>query len=131
AGHATIQADVAAYPTEPFKGLVDGLPCSSPCQPWSRAGKRLARLDQPLVHQAVEDLARGRDTRAKLLDACLDKRSLLAAEPVRWLHDLRPTWTVMEQVPDVLPLFRQIAEILRGWGYSVWVGILNAADYGV
>jgi DNA (cytosine-5)-methyltransferase 1 len=37
----------------------------------------------------------------------------------------------MEEVPDVLPLFKQYAQYLRAWGYSVWVGILNTADYGV
>lgn len=131
AGHATIQCDVAAYPTEPFRGHATGLIASPPCQAWSRAGKRLALADQPLVHQAVDDLSRGRDARVVLLAACEDERSLLAAEPMRWLYDLRPEWTVMEEVPDVLPLWKQYAEILRGWGYSVWCGELNAADYGV
>jgi len=131
AGHPTIRTDVAAYPTEPFKGRVKGKISSAPCQPWSRSGKGLGLKDQPLVHQAVEDLARGRDTRAKLQAECRDERSLLAAEPMRWLYDLRPEWTAMEEVPDVLPLWRQYAEILRGWGYSAWCGILNAADYGV
>lgn len=37
----------------------------------------------------------------------------------------------MEEVPDVLPLWRQYAAILRAWGFSMWTGILNAADYGV
>jgi DNA (cytosine-5)-methyltransferase 1 len=50
---------------------------------------------------------------------------------MRWLYDLRPEWTAMEEVPDVLPLWQQYAEILRAWGYSVWTGILNAADFGV
>lgn len=131
AGHPTIRTDVAAYPTEPFKGRIKGKISSPPCQAWSRAGKGLGLIDQPLVHQAVEDLARGRDTRAKLRAECRDERSLLAAEPMRWLCDLRPEWTAMEEVPDVLPLWRQYAEILRGWGYSAWCGILNAADYGV
>lgn len=131
AGHPTIRTDVAAYPTEPFKGRIKGKISSPPCQAWSRAGKGLGLIDQPLVHQAVEDLARGRDTRAKLQAECRDERSLLAAEPMRWLCDLRPEWTAMEEVPDVLPLWRQYAEILRGWGYSAWCGILNAADYGV
>lgn len=36
----------------------------------------------------------------------------------------------MEEVPDVLPLWRQYAAVLRAWGFSVWTGILNAADYG-
>lgn len=131
AGYTTIQCDVAQYPTAPFAGKVAGVIASPPCQAWSRAGKGLGLADQPLVHQAAHDLARGRDSRAELLTQCKDPRSLLAAEPMRWLHDLRPEWVAMEEVPDVLSLWRQYAETLRGWGYSAWCGILNAADYGV
>lgn len=131
AGHTVIRCDVSQYPTWPFKGRITGKVDSPPCQAWSRAGKGLGLVDQPLVHQAVEDLARGRDTRAGLRGACKDERSLLAAEPMRWHHDLRPEWIALEEVPDVLPLWKQYAAILRSWGYSVWCGILNAADYGV
>jgi DNA (cytosine-5)-methyltransferase 1 len=135
AGQLTIRTDVAHYPVGPFLGRVVGLIASPPCQAWSMAGKRLGLLDQPLVHQAVADLAAGRDTRERLLGSCRDQRSLLAAEPMRYLHALntvgRPRWAAMEEVPDVLPLWRQYAQILRGWGFSAWVGILNAADYGV
>ncbi|AUH40545.1 DNA cytosine methyltransferase [Streptomyces sp. CMB-StM0423] len=135
AGHLTVRTDVAAYPTWPFPGRTHGLIASPPCQAWSIAGKRLGLVDQPLVHQAVEDLAAGRDTRARLLSACRDERSLLAAEPMRYLHALNtvgePEWIAMEEVPHVLPLWQQYAAILRAWGYSVWAGILNAADYGV
>ncbi|MEU5036593.1 DNA cytosine methyltransferase [Streptomyces rubiginosohelvolus] len=131
AGHTVVRCDVATMPTAPFRGRVKGKVDSPPCQAWSRAGKGLGLKDQAVVHQAVEDLANGRDTRAKLLTACKDPRSLLAAEPMRWHHDLRPEWIAMEEVPDVLPLWRQYAAILRTWGYSVWVGTLNAADYGV
>lgn len=135
AGQLTIRTDVAMYPVWPFLGRTTGLLASPPCQAWSMAGKRLGLRDQPLVHQAVADLARGRDSRAKLLASCQDGRSLLAAEPMRYLHALHsagePEWIVMEEVPDVLPLWRQYAAILRAWGFSVWTGILNAADYGV
>lgn len=131
AGHATIQTDVAAYPTDPFKDRITGLIASPPCQAWSRAGKRGGLADQALVHQAVHDLAHGHDTRAELLAQCKDERSLLAAEPMRWLYDLRPEWVCIEEVPDVLPLWKQYARYLQQWGYSTWVGILNAADYGV
>ncbi|MEV4970616.1 DNA cytosine methyltransferase [Streptomyces scopuliridis] len=131
AGHTVIRCDVAQYPTTPFKSRIKTKVDSSPCQAWSRAGKGLGLLDQPLVHQAVEDLAVGRDTRDKLRAACRDPRSILAAEPMRWHADLRPETILMEQVPDVLPLFQHYGRILRAWGYSVWVGILNAADYGV
>jgi DNA (cytosine-5)-methyltransferase 1 len=131
AGHPVIQCDVAQYPTAPFKGRIKGKISSPPCQPWSRAGKRAGLADQERVQQAVHDLAHGRDTRAELKAACSDERSLLAAEPMRWLYDLRPEWTCMEQVPDVLPLWKQYALYLQQWGYSTWAGILNAADYGV
>ncbi|MFJ8676347.1 DNA cytosine methyltransferase [Streptomyces sp. NPDC093589] len=131
----TICTDVAMYPAGPFLGRTTGLIASPPCQAWSMAGKRLGLLDQPLVHQAVADLALGRDTRQNLLTACQDERSLLAAEPMRYLHALhqhgQPEWIAMEEVPDVLPLWRQYAAILRSWGFSVWTGILNTADYGV
>ncbi|WP_327726130.1 DNA cytosine methyltransferase [Streptomyces europaeiscabiei] len=135
AGQLTIRIDVARYPTWIFSGRILGLIASPPCQAWSMAGKRLGLVDQPLVHQAVADLAAGRDTREQLLGACADERSLLAAEPMRYLHALNtvgePEWVAMEEVPDVLPLWKQYAAILRAWGFSVWVGILNAADYGV
>ncbi|WP_260336189.1 DNA cytosine methyltransferase [Streptomyces sp. EAS-AB2608] len=135
AGQWTIQTDVARYPVWIFSGRVLGLIASPPCQAWSMAGKRLGLVDQPLVHQAVTDLAAGRDTREQLLAACADPRSLLAAEPMRYLHALNavgePEWVAMEEVPDVLPLWKQYAAVLRTWGFSVWTGILNAADYGV
>ncbi|MGA5604035.1 DNA cytosine methyltransferase [Streptomyces griseoincarnatus] len=131
AGHPVIQCDVAQYPTAPFAGRIRGLIASPPCQAWSRAGKRGGLADQPLVHQAVHDLAHGRDTRTELLAQCKDERSLLAAEPMRWLYDLRPEWVCMEEVVDVLPLWKQYALYLQQWGYSTWAGVLNAADYGV
>ncbi len=135
AGQWTVRADVAGYPTWPWVGRTRGLLASPPCQAWSMAGKRLGLLDQPLVHEAVEHLAAGRDIRERLLSACRDQRSLLAAEPMRYLHALNtvgePEWIAMEEVPDVLPLWKQYAAVLRSWGFSVWCGILNAADYGV
>ncbi|MFE4055202.1 DNA cytosine methyltransferase [Streptomyces sp. NPDC059096] len=135
AGQLTVRADVAMYPTWPFVGRTRGVIASPPCQAWSMAGHRLGLVDQPLVHTAVADLAAGRDTRERLLAACRDERSLLAAEPMRYLHALNtvgePEWVAMEEVPDVLPLWKQYAAVLRSWGFSVWTGIIQAADYGV
>jgi DNA (cytosine-5)-methyltransferase 1 len=37
----------------------------------------------------------------------------------------------MEQVPAVMPLWQHYARVLRGWGYSVDTGVLNAADHGL
>lgn len=131
AGHRTIQCDVTAYPTWPFKGRTTGKIDSPPCPGFGKSGKGLGLLDLPLVHQAVEDLSRGKDTRARLHAACLDERSILTAEPMRWHYDLQPRWIAMEQVPSVLPVWEQYASILQRWGYSAAAGVLDAADYGL
>lgn len=131
AGHSTIRADVAAYPTIPFRGKLTGLIASPPCQTFSAAGLRAGNDDLPLCHQALDDLARGRDTRAALREACADPRSLLVVEPLRYALDLRPEWIALEEVPAVLPLFEHTAHLLAAVGYSVWTGVLNAADFGL
>lgn len=130
AGHTTVQCDVTQYPTWMFKGRTTGSINSPVCPPFGKSGKKLGLRDLPLVHQAIEDLSRGRDTREKLGAACLDPRSILTAEPMRWHYDLMPEWIAMEQVPSVLPVWEQYAEILRRWGYSTATGILDAADFG-
>jgi DNA (cytosine-5)-methyltransferase 1 len=63
----------------------------------------------------------------------------LVLEPARYLHELinaqSPAvpleWAAFEQVPAVLPLWKVYAEELRRLGWSVWAGVLCAADYGV
>lgn len=131
AGHTTIQCDVTQYPTWRFKGRAVAKIDSPPCPGFGKSGKKLGLQDLPRVHQAIEDLARGKDTRAAIGAACLDQRSILTAEPMRWHYDLQPRWICMEQVPSVLIVWQQYAEILRGWGYSAAAGILDAADYGL
>ncbi|WP_051824718.1 DNA cytosine methyltransferase [Kitasatospora aureofaciens] len=131
AGHPTIRTDVAAYPTTPLVGKVSGLIGSSPCQTFSTAGLGAGTDDIALCHQVLDDLAAGRDTRAALRPLCVDPLSLLAVEPLRYALDTRPDWIALEEVPSVEALFAHMARILRGIGYSTWVGILNAADYGI
>lgn len=104
AGFATIRADVATYPTKPFRGRVEGLIASPPCQDFSAAGKRRGLAG-----------ATGR----------------LVLEVMRWARDLRPLWIACEQVPGVLPVWEEFAWELRGLGYSTWTGILCAVDWGV
>ncbi|WP_432134230.1 DNA cytosine methyltransferase [Streptomyces sp. bgisy154] len=131
AGHTTIRADVAAIPTAPMRGRIGGLIASPPCQTYSAAGLRAGTDDMELCHQGLDDLARGNDTRNALRGACADPRSLLVVEPLRYALDLRPEWIALEEVPAVEPLFAHIAGILRTLGYSAWVGVLNAADFGL
>ena len=131
AGHATIRCDVTAYPTWPFRGRCTGKIDSPVCPSFSKSGKGLGLLDMPLIHQCIDDLAHGRDTRATIKAACLDERSILTAEPMRWHYDLRPEWIAMEQVPAVMPLWQQYATVLRGWGYSVDTAVVDGAAYGL
>jgi DNA (cytosine-5)-methyltransferase 1 len=63
----------------------------------------------------------------------------LVLEPARYLWALLNApdprvpfeWAAFEQVPSALPLWRVYAEELRRLGWSVWTGVLCAADYGV
>lgn len=103
AGLRTVRADVASYPAERFAGA-EGLCASPPCQSFSAAGNR-------------KGLA--------------DPRGQLVHEPLRWVRALRPRWVACEQVPDVLPIWRRVCHDLEELGYSVWSGLLDAADYGV
>ncbi|MFD6565315.1 DNA cytosine methyltransferase [Micromonospora profundi] len=128
AGHPRVQCDIATYPTGPFAGRVTGLIASPPCQAWSMAGKRLGEQDKARVHALVDQYAAGDYT---IGDGWADQRSHHAAQPVRWIRELRPEWVALEQVPPVAGLWGHIALVLRGWGYSVTVDVLNAADYGV
>lgn len=104
AGHLTIRADVAQYPTDPFVGKVTGLIASPPCQDFSMAGKRAGIVGD---------------------------RGQLLTEVMRWARALRPEWIACEQVPPVLPWWETYAHDLRELGYSTWSGVLCAADYGV
>lgn len=131
AGHLTIRADIAVLPLRRMAGRMRGLLLSPPCGTFSAAGKGEGVDDMPLLHQALDDLAAGRDTRAALTAACSDPRTPLVVEPLRYALAIRPEWVALEQVPAVLPLWRHTARILRAHGYSAWAGVLNAADYGV
>lgn len=129
AGHTTIRADVAAYPTAPFVGA-GGLIASPPCQAFSRAGTGKGRAAIPALYAHVASCVDGwTDPPAAL---CTDDvRADLTLQPLRWADALRPRWVALEQVPDVLPLWEALATLLRGWGYSTWTGLLNAERYGV
>jgi DNA (cytosine-5)-methyltransferase 1 len=129
AGHQVDLCDVTAVDPADYPCRV--LTASPPCRPWSPGGLRQGELDRQLVEEAIDDLAAGRDTRGRLRAACTNEDSLLAAEPMRWARVLRPEVVLMEQVRAVLPLWEQYGRHLAGWGYSVWTGVLNAADQGL
>ena len=104
AGHGRVRADVETFPTEQMRGKVTGLIASPPCQDFSLAGKQAGITGE-----------KGR----------------LIAQVLRWTDELRPEWVACEQVPPCLPVWQEYAAVMRGWGYRTWVGVVNAADYGV
>jgi DNA (cytosine-5)-methyltransferase 1 len=55
----------------------------------------------------------------------------LVLEPARRILQINPERIAMEQVPAALPLWEVYGQELRKRGWSVWAGILCAADYGV
>lgn len=103
AGHLTVRADVAQYPPEVFRGAW-GLIASPPCQDFSVAGKQAGRTG--------------------------DKGELIDLVPP-WVEAVQPEWVALEQVPPALAAWEEFAHTFRGWGYSTWTGVLDAADYGV
>jgi DNA (cytosine-5)-methyltransferase 1 len=130
AGRRRVQQDVATVATEPLRGRVRGLIASPPCTSFSPAGHGHGR-------NALDELLRAQDAvwhgarPTEAFAASADRTIALVLEPARFARDLRPEFVVLEQVPQVLPLWRGLAVLLRRGGYSVWTGILNAADYGV
>lgn len=109
--------------------------CASPeCQSFSLAGKGEGRAALAHLAEAAYLVAAGatpEDAVALVRDEALSKSATLSLEPLLVIRDHRPRWIALEQVPGVLPLWEVYAEILRGWGYSVDTGVLNAEQYGV
>lgn len=82
---------------------------------------RKRAADKKWTQERVEEAAR--------TDAFITSLVLEPARRLAGVASLR--WVAMEQVPSVLPLWRVYAHELRQRGWSVWAGVLNAADYGV
>lgn len=103
AGLLTQAFDLSQVDTTGFEGC-DGLIASPPCPDWSAAGSRAKRDG---------------------------KTGSLVDVPMVWARTLRPRWLAWEQVPPALEVWEVNAAELRTLGYSVWTGVLNAANYGV
>jgi len=135
AGHKTWQADIGAVSDEQIRVLADelgvrGLIGSPPCPAFSAAGKRggMSDMDYLLDHVRLCADGRWRPVPERKWE---DGTSRLTLEPLRWALTIRPTWVALEQVPPVLPIWKEVARVLDSNGWSTWTGVLNSADYGV
>ena len=65
-----------------------------------------------------------------------DERNFLFKHYVEVVKFVKPKYFVMENVPNLLTaekgfFLNEIKGLLKGYGYSIRYGVLNAADYGV
>lgn len=112
-------------------GDYDILIASPPCQTFSMAGSGSGRaaLDQVLdaiFYGSYKDAEKLRE-----LGERTDMRTALVLTPLAHVYRDRPTYVTFEQVPPVLPVWEACAIVMRELGYSVWVGNLQAEQYGV
>lgn len=112
--------DPAAFLLEHGLSIVDVVIGGPPCQGFSRVGRgklRQIKNDPSYIH---------------------DPRNQLYQEFVRFIAALRPSWLVLENVPDMM-YYHDSGELLldkmmrefRSLGYTMDYRVLLAADYGV
>jgi DNA (cytosine-5)-methyltransferase 1 len=131
AGLPTVEADVRKHGPADFPDAT-GLMGGPPCQTFSGAGEGSGRQQLEDVLAAVKAMA----ARQPVTAVFADDRTGLVLEPLRWaltaLDAGRPYRViVLEQVPQVLPVWAAYAEALTAEGYSATAGILRAEQFGV
>lgn len=105
---------------------------SPPCQTFSVAGRGTGRKALDMVLMLIASGAWKEPTKLRAAGADLgDDRTALVLTPLAHIWAHQPRLVALEQVPTVLPVWEAMADVLRGLGYSVWTGNLQAEQYGV
>jgi DNA (cytosine-5)-methyltransferase 1 len=104
---------------------------SPPCQTFSMAGGGAGRKALDEVLAAIDAGLYLEPARLVEFGETHDPKTALVLAPLAQVARDLPPYVVLEQVPPVLPVWQRYAEVMREWGYSVWVGILSAEQYGV
>lgn len=109
----------------------DLLIASPPCQTFSMAGKGAGRAALDHVLEAIRTGAYHHPSELRAFGEKYDDKTALVLTPLAYIARDLPRLVVLEQVPTVLPVWEAYAEVMRSWGYSVKVAVLNAEQYGV
>jgi DNA (cytosine-5)-methyltransferase 1 len=109
----------------------DLLISSPPCQTFSMAGGGAGRRALDEVVALIDSKAYADVAQLRAFGEAHDPRTSLVLTPLVRAYRDAPAYLVFEQVPPVLPIWERMATELRGWGYSVVTGVLNAEQYGV
>ncbi|MEX5260976.1 DNA cytosine methyltransferase [Kocuria sp. CPCC 205263] len=134
AGLETVQKDVRRRSPGYFRdaSMLAGGP---PCQTYTVAGTGSGRKALDQVLHFVRRMGDGEKI-TEDVERLDDVRTGLVLEPLRWAlaADRRgyPYSTiVLEQVPAVLPVWKEIARVLESIGYHTATGLLHAEEFGV
>lgn len=139
AGMLTIAHDVWDISRPSTKLSYELYTAGPPCQTFSKIGKGHGRADLGVIGEILERMATGLYTLVQLYDAIYnlsvrpgaDPRTALVLIPLLHILRDRPAAVALEQVPPVLPVWQAYAVVLRHFGYSVAVGVVDAEQYGV
>lgn len=130
AGHKRELADVSGVDLAGMRAW--GLIMSPPCPSFSGAGLKLGRRDLPRIGAHIAHVAALGRWVDYPRDGWSDPRSPLVLEPLRWAMALEPEWIALEQVPEVLEVWRVLGWALEQvGGYKVAAGVVSAEQYGV
>lgn len=129
-GMHTIYRDVWDGLTGPTLSY-DLLIASPPCQTFSMAGNGAGRAALNDVIEAIRQHAYKDPQALREFGEKHDPRTALVLTPLAHVWRDRPRLVALEQVPAVLPVWQAFAGVMREWGYSVAVDVLNAEQYGV
>ncbi|MFW6695838.1 DNA cytosine methyltransferase [Streptomyces sp. MAR4 CNX-425] len=110
------------------------LAAGPPCQTFSVAGKGTGRRNLDQVTAFIRRMAEEEDV-TKELDDLADVRTGLVLEPLKWVLARKNNnpfeVVILEQVPAVLPVWKEMVAVLEKLDYHADAQILYTEDYGV
>ncbi|MEE3851785.1 DNA cytosine methyltransferase [Gordonia sp. LSe1-13] len=134
AGLDTTQGDVRDFGPADFPDATV-LAGGPPCQTFTVAGTGTGRKALDDVVALVDRMANGEDA-ADSLSVFDDERTGLVLEPMRWIlealrQDSPYEAVVLEQVPQVLPVWAAYRKVLERFGYGVDHDVVRTEEFGV